>query len=530
MNSFNPTVPPTDREIQEAVEKIATSLKSIEREELLKYLLRIYRENPDAEPDCYMVVMGFASHMEGQSTPPKKRPKNLKKYARLYRAYSTGRTQASSLRHALKDCYRELGVPVEPSPAEIVAAIEKGRAEPVVHIAISTGRSSGYRPSITWSYRPFTPKELADRGLSPEHQSYQSVKPDHSEVRCTDMGTNAQGIRYLADRIPFATHVEDTVVRWNLTESLYQGEDFKEFKKALRESKAKVVEITGPMKDNAYLQAVKEVFSDLTKEKQLTCFQLHHTAPIMNFVILKYEDKPSEVLFGWGTQHGDDTPGDTKVFRSDDERLVNEFQRLFKVLQSKKFSARINVTAPTFMKTHHEKCDVLATFKEIPRWLLCELIENKECELVRIGIPGSTELGDTAISTALEKAIQRNVSVQILLAHPDCRFLKFRSSKKDNGLSKLVLDNLEKLRQLATHGPLEVKLTSDAMSVAYYQVDTMVIFSPLWSRISASEGHHFVIYSTSDTGRFLSEKQFERWWENAQTYNTSTGVIDPVQE
>lgn len=528
MDSFSPGFPPTDRQIDDQIQLIRESLQSDEQDQLLLYLTQIYRDNPLMEPDCFAVIMGFNSFRNGKRTLFKKRPKNLKEKPIIEQQYNTGRTEASSLRRALKDYYTDRKVPVKPPTTEIVLAIGKGLAEAIVHISIPPGRRFGYKPAITWSYRPFTSKELADAGHPAKNPPDELVNRNSSEVRCIEVGTNAEGIRYIADRIPFATRVEDTVVRWNITDSLYEGEDFKSFKTALRESQAEFVVITGPMKDNSYVQAVKEVFGDLTKQRQLTCYQLHHTAPIMNFILLQYKEEPAEVLFGWGTQHGDYTREETKVFRSQDERLVNEYQRLFKVLQSKKFSSRINVSAPTFMKTHQEKCDVLATFKEIPRRLLCELMESKDCQVIKIGITGSVELENTAISEALEKAIRRNVSVQILLSHPKCRFLELRSKKTGKNLEKLVLDNIAKLRQVALQGPLEVRLTSDAMSVAYFQVDTTVIFSPFWSQLSSSEGYQFATYSTLDTGKFLFEDQFKSWWDKAT--DLPAEGIPPVQE
>lgn len=529
MISFNPAIPPTDRQIREEVQRIRESLRSYEQEQLLLYLIRIYhQEEPLIEPDCFKVVMGFSSIMEGKAIPGSERPTNLKDHPTVAQKYGAGRTEASSLRRALKDYYSDRKVPVEPPASEIALAIERGLAEAIVHISIPLGSRFGYKPAITWSYRPFTPKAIEMPGISIDTLSNKSLNADYSEVRYSEIGTSAEGIQYLADRIRLARRVETTVVRWNLTASLYEGEDFREFKKALRESQAEFVLINGPMKDTAYLQAIKEGFSDSIKERQLKCYQLHQTLPIMNFIIFTYEKEPSEVIYGWGTHQENYTLAETKVFQSCDDRLVEIYQRMFEVLQSKDFSSRVNVSAPTFMKTHQEKCDVVATLKEIPCQLLCELIESKDCQIIKIGMPGSVELENTAISIALEKAIQRNVSVQILLLHPDCMLL--RNGKKDQHLSKLVRHNLEKLRQFALLGPLEVKLASNPLSVAYFQVDTTVVFNPFWTALSTSEGYYFVTYSTTDTGKFLFDYQFKSWWDNAQTYNLSTGVIDPVRE
>ena len=110
------------------------------------------------------------------------------------------------------------------------------------------------------------------------------------------LGTNNDGLKYLMTRIPYATRIEDTTIRWNDTDSLYSGEMLNKFFTAIPQSKAKFVSITGPVADAAYVHALKEAFAD--RPDQVECFRLHHTAPIMNFLILYYSGDREEVVFG----------------------------------------------------------------------------------------------------------------------------------------------------------------------------------------------------------------------------------------
>lgn len=515
MSSSEHPPSPTLVEIDARVNDIREFLKP-PVEDLFCYLI-----HRDREPSAKMTVVGhvaleflkwrdardgndtdFKTHGFKDRYTPASRPKGDDAEKRAVKV----RTLADKLRDKLFAYYqRNFGIPprthahLDPPQSEVSA----GRAERIVYVEIPDGE--GWKPFIQWRTRAIK----------------KSTEPVERGIDFEKLGTNADGMQYLAKHIPYATRIEDTAIRWNITDSLFEENDLNDFKKALTESQAKYVSITGPVKDSAFMRALKEAFGKRAKDRQ-ECFQLHHTAPIMNFIILKYPTDPTEVLFGFGIQHGDSTLEETAVFRSNNSTLVKEFQRLFKVLQSKKFSSRINVTAPTFLQTYQDDCNVLATFTEMPREFIRELIESEDCTTIRIGTTCSVEIEPFA--TMFGHALRRNVTVQILLSHPHCNFLKLRGETTSRNLDKLVRDNLEALRKISPHPGLEVKLTPDAMAVTHTQIDRIIIFSPFWNGRAAAHGHHFIVQATSETGEFLG-KQFNKLWTDA-----SPVILSPSEE
>lgn len=79
--------------------------------------------------------------------------------------------------------------------------------------------------------------------------------------------------------------------------------------------------------DTAYVRMVQAAAAGLGD--RLKCYRLRSRGPLMNFILLDYDDLATEVLFGWG-QGKPGRPG--AVFQSKDQRLVEEFGHLYDVL------------------------------------------------------------------------------------------------------------------------------------------------------------------------------------------------------
>lgn len=175
------------------------------------------------------------------------------------------------------------------------------------------------------------------------------------------LGSNRKALKELIKRIPQAMLIEDTTIPSD-EGSLYGHMD-EEYVDALRASKAKYTSITGPVQDNAHVEALKLAYDK--KPDDLTCFRLHHATPMMNFVLIYKDDEatPTEVFFGYGTEQRRQ-PG--YVFRSNETHLLSEFRRLFWILCDEHFSNKINADDPEFLRSREPECDVLATFPKFP--------------------------------------------------------------------------------------------------------------------------------------------------------------------
>ena len=82
--------------------------------------------------------------------------------------------------------------------------------------------------------------------------------------------------------------------------------------------------ILGHVVDEEYVQAMQNAARSYGKN--LRCFRLRHPMPLLNFILLDYEDLTTEVLFGW-SQGKAGSQG--AVFRSKERRLVDEFSEFY---------------------------------------------------------------------------------------------------------------------------------------------------------------------------------------------------------
>jgi hypothetical protein len=316
-------------------------------------------------------------------------------------------------------------------------------------------------------------------------------------------------LTYLTAQIPQAKLLEETTIRWNIAKSSYS--DMRDYIAALGQTKAQFRFITGSVQDDADVNALHEVFGKRSGRQnrpvgQLKCFRLHHTSPLMNFVLIYEEHKPTEVLFGYGT-HGRDQPNEeTPVFRSNNESLVKEFKRLCKVLRSEQFSNPIDVDDPEFLRSRDRKCDVLAKFEDgFPEREIRQRIQD--CSQKRIVICTTAWPTLNSFVPVLRGALERNCSIDLALWKPDTPFalLRDETANDPEGMKRAIKSH-EALLEVFKGSTLNLHWCDGPGSVTIFWIDDLIYFSPYWVGVYASSGPHFLVRAGSDTGRHLQDQ------------------------
>lgn len=426
------------------------------------------------------------------------------------------RPLADKLRDKLDDYYlSRFGIPPltaaysDPPESEVTA----GRAEWIVYIAIPERK--GWKPVIQLRARAIT-------------------KPiDHSGERVDfePVGTNIDAMRYLAKHLPLTIKIEDTAIRWDANKMPYT--DLSGFRAALKESTATYRLITGPVKYKAYMEVLREVYSEKPGGNELLeCFRLDQALPTMNFTILYYPahlHRSTEVLYGYGIKEGKNSVESTMVFRTNNPDLVKEYKRLFQALREHPSSSRISAHDPDFMESEEKGSDVVATFKKFGEIPIENLARMEPCERVRLCVTCTSEI-DRLI--AHFKSVSMSASIQILLAHRDSPFLKTREQSLSRSLQTLVDRNLEALKGLLPRSNFTVKLTGKTMPVMLKQIGSTMIFSPFWNGKPVATGPQFMVRAGSATGSFL-ETQFEELWNDTEAVTADLSgseiVVPPLQ-
>jgi len=354
-----------------------------------------------------------------------------------------------------------------------------------------------------------------------------SIEPGGDRVDFECIGTNVEAMQYLVKRIPLATRIEDTAIRWDANKMPYT--DLSGFRTALKQSKATYALITGPVKFKSYMEVLREVYSEKPNGNEiLECFRLERPGPIMNFTILYYPDQPAEVLYGYGIQQGRNSLKRTTVFRTNNPDLVKEYKRLFEALRNHHASYPMYVHDPDFIDSDGHESDILATFNNFGEVPIGSLIKKEPCERIRLCVTCSSEI-DRLL--AHFKSVSSSTVMQILLAHRDSPFLKQREDSLSRPLQSLVESNLKSLKGLLPRNNFEVKLTGKPMPVMLKQIGPTMIFSPFWNGIPVATGPQFMVRTTSSTGASL-ETQFNALWKDkdAVTVDLSASeiVIPPL--
>jgi hypothetical protein len=357
-----------------------------------------------------------------------------------------------------------------------------------VLIEIPEGNKYHYEPEIT--YR--------DGSASFEQDDFEYI------------GNGGEALKYLTERIPHATRIEDTTVRWNVTKSTYS--DLRAYSAALNHSAAEFRSITAPVQDEAYVNALREAYGQrrpgaVELSGQLKCFRLHHAIPLMNFVLIYEKHKPApEVLFGYGTQREDQPAEETPVFRSNHPLLVKEFQRLFKVLCSHQFSKEISIDDPEFLRSRARKCDVLATFEGFPEHEIKEKIQD--CQK-RIAVCATVWQTFQFFKMPLKKALRNGCSVEVAIWNKEDPFVELRgasSAGDSDDLKSAIETNEDGLEAFKNESKFELHRCSGQGSVTIFWIDDLIYFSPYWVGGYAFTGPHFMVRADSDTGKYLQDQ------------------------
>lgn len=159
-------------------------------------------------------------------------------------------------------------------------------------------------------------------------------------VRCQHMGDDHKAVEYVLEqyrlsrspsRSPRLVNVRDTHVRAETWPARYRPDVYDELRdevtEFLRRYDTHATIVVGWNVDSDYVKTV--CIAAEGREQSIQCYRLRKPGPVMNFILLGYDDGTSEVLFGWG-QRELGAPG--AVFKSDDVELVKEFSTFYEVL------------------------------------------------------------------------------------------------------------------------------------------------------------------------------------------------------
>ncbi len=503
MNTSERPPTPTVEQIDSQVRDICNHLEFFDEGDLFWYLIHRDREPSAKMAKVYDVAMEYlAWRKDGgtifQNISFKDRythktlpnPKAKESESEAAKARSSARDLRAKLLEYYKTKFEMLPhshTRRDPHPREVKA----GRAEWVLYIEIPKAR--GWKPIIEFRTRAIT----------------QSVETHADRFEVERIGTNIDAMKYLATHIPLAIRIEDTAIRWDSNKLPYA--DPSEVKAAIKQSTAHYVLITGAIKNKTYMEAIKEAFRNRPKESgKLECFRLDRSVPIMNFVILHYLDRPTEVLFGYGIRQGKNSLDGTTVFKTHNPTLVKEYMRLFEAFRNHASSHPISIDDPDFADSDESECDVVATVEKFGDVSIENLLKKEPCGKVRICFPCSSEI--ERLIAPLKRGSTTN-SIQVLLAHKDSDFLKIREQAISRSLQKKVDHNLEALKGLLPRRDFEVRLTRKSMPVMFIQIGDTIIFSAFWNGQSVAMGPQCIVRSSSKTGIFL-EKQFEELWKD----------------
>lgn len=90
-----------------------------------------------------------------------------------------------------------------------------------------------------------------------------------------------------------------------------------------RSLRHRFITVTGTIVDDGFIQTIVKACADVEDADRNKCYRLPQSGPVMNFLIIDYTDRHSEVLFGWG-RYGISLHTET-VFSSESPELVAEF-------------------------------------------------------------------------------------------------------------------------------------------------------------------------------------------------------------
>ncbi|HKV41218.1 MAG TPA: hypothetical protein VJX67_18575 [Blastocatellia bacterium] len=354
-----------------------------------------------------------------------------------------------------------------------------------------------------------------------------------SRTELERLGTDDEALQYVVALYeqaatassPRLIRVRDTHFRFGGIRTLYSQLSYQRFeeglKKFLRDNKATLV--TGWPVDEKFISAIQNAAGG-DSEANLTCYRMLRPSPVMNFIILDFDSGHSEVLLGWG-QSGKAVG---TVFKSQDPRMVTEFERFYEILTEASVSEQIRVTnlqtAPIQRAHAAEQATVV-----YPDW--CANVFDEFLSSTSRGSEDSSERepGDLRIVTSffidwettsaqLEKLLEKGLRVKVLLMNPQNESLIYarcgvRTDKHTPENAKREgMFQLEALGKLASDaggkgGTLEV-YTSNIMPTGFVaQTRDRVVIGLMPARKSYLAAP--MIVASSDT---LAWKVFDADW------------------
>jgi hypothetical protein len=294
---------PTEQEIDAQVENLCAHdlLEGEKRGDLLRYLVQEQRGGRYTRPVTYdwpkatgkQILFEFYKCWNKRNGEPLPHNPN--------ETEESGKRLLRELADALEEYYKTL--------------------DDALIIEIQRGRGEGYEPEITWA----------------------TDDPDARKAECYYIGNNHEALEYLMRRFRSAgltafrdTHVRPELhIRQNVDYAGMQSA-FSDFLRRADTERTVATMILGWEIDEDYVRAMQNAARG--HGENLKCFRLRHPMPLLNFILLDYEDLTTEVLFGWG-QGKSGSPG--AVFRSKDTRLVDEFNEFYDQLLNPPFSERV---------------------------------------------------------------------------------------------------------------------------------------------------------------------------------------------
>ena len=154
-------------------------------------------------------------------------------------------------------------------------------------------------------------------------------------VQCSYVGDDDDAIIEILQQMesPAVIGVRDTHICRD-PDAEYSSDNYQLWRSGLASflsrAKTRFTQIGGWPVDRSYVRSIAAVEEQVRgKPGKITTYRLRTSGPVMNFILVDFDDGHSEVFFGYG-RHATGNP--EAVFRSSEPRLVEEFSIFFDIL------------------------------------------------------------------------------------------------------------------------------------------------------------------------------------------------------
>jgi len=228
-------------------------------------------------------------------------------------------------------------------------------------------------------------------------------------------------------------------------------------------------------------------FASEVGERRFSFHRLVTEMPVMNFLIVEYEDGSSEVLFGWGRYA---EALQEAVFRSSYYKLVKQFSKLYEALTLDGVSDQLSLRELANVAHGPDGAGRPPEIVEAKQWnveLVHELLESvQDGEEVRVWITFFVDCART--EHIFRNLVDRGVKVQVLMMNPNnyglvqSRF-RLRKGYRDPGAVRAkntIHDQLKTFQAIAEEtkgqrGSLEVMPCDTMPFGVFYQIANRVM-------------------------------------------------------